>query len=169
MSQESHHDAHSHGAPAGGSHAHGGHGPHGAYGDRPAHGYGSQQHSPAEENKRGRENGEKLFYTLYTVFARDGVRPEGASSPAAIAEFEELTQELANDGVTVRGLYDVSAMRNNADVMVWTHGSAPEKLQEAVRKIRRTALFGATTIVVHHGCAPRRRVHPQPRPRLLAG
>ena len=85
MSQESHHDAHSHGAPAGDSHAHahGGHGPHGAYGDRPAHGYGSQQHSPAEENKRGRENGEKLFYTLYTVFARDGVRPEGASSPAA--------------------------------------------------------------------------------------
>ena len=147
MSQESHHDAHSHGAPAGGSHTHGGHGPHGAYGDRPAHGYGSQLHSPAEENKRGRENGEKLFYTLYTVFARDGVRPEGASSPAAIAEFEELTQELANDGVTVRGLYDVSAMRNNADVMVWTHGSAPEKLQEAVRKIRRTALFGATTIV----------------------
>ena len=166
MSQESHHDAHSHGAPAGDSHAHGGHGPHGAYGDRPAHGYGSQQHSPAEENKRGRENGEKLFYTLYTVFARDGVRPEGASSPAAIAEFEELTQELANDGVTVRGLYDVSAMRNNADVMVWTHGSAPERLQEAPphRPVR-----GNHHRVVHHGCAPRRRVHPQPRPRLLAG
>ena len=38
-------------------------------------------------------------------------------------------------------------MRDNADVMIWTHGATPEKLQAAVRKIRRTALFAGTTIV----------------------
>ena len=122
------------------------HGSHGSgYGGAPK-GY-AVQHSPADENKRGREEGETLHYTLYTVFARAGQRPESASSAEAIAEFEQLIEELKADGVTLRGLYDVSAMRDNADVMVWTHGPTPEKLQAAVRKIRRTALFSATTIV----------------------
>lgn len=134
------HDAHSHSGKAHGN------SPHGAYGDRPPAGYGVQ-HSPAEENKRAREEGEKLFYTLYTVFARSGARSAEASGDEAIAEFEALTEQLGGDGVTLRGLYDVSAMRNNADVMVWVHGDKPEKLQEAIRKIRRTALFEATTIV----------------------
>lgn len=122
------------------------HGSHGSgYGGAPK-GY-AVQHSPADENKRGREEGETLHYTLYTVFARAGQRAESASSAEAIAEFEQLIEELKADGVTLRGLYDVSAMRDNADIMVWTHGSTPEKLQAAVRKIRRTALFSATTIV----------------------
>ena len=122
------------------------HGSHGSgYGGAPK-GY-AVQHSPADENKRGREEGETLHYTLYTVFARAGQRAESASSAEAIAEFEQLIEELKADGVTLRGLYDVSAMRDNADVMVWTHGPTPEKLQAAVRKIRRTALFSATTIV----------------------
>ena len=117
--------------------------------------------------KRGREEGETLHYTLYTVFARAGQRPESASSAEAIAEFEQLIEELKADGVTLRGLYDVSAMRDNADVMVWTHGPTPEKLQAAVRKIRRTALFSATTIVWSTmGAAPRGRIHPQPCTRL---
>lgn len=128
---------HTHGEKAHGAHT---------YGSRAPHGY-NVQHSAAEENRRGKEEGETLHYTLYTVFARAGQRPEEASSPEAAAEFEKLTQELAADGVTLRGVYDVSAMRDNADVMVWTHGTQPEKLQEAVRKIRRTRLFAATTIV----------------------
>ena len=37
--------------------------------------------------------------------------------------------------MTLRGIYDVSAMRDNADIMIWTHGQNPEKLQAAVRKI----------------------------------
>ena len=109
--------------------------------------YGNLPHSPADENKRGREEGEVLHYTLYTIFAREGVRPEEANSPEAIAEFDALREELAADGVTLRGVYDVSGMRSDADIMVWNHGQHPEKLQEAVRKIRRTRLFSATRIV----------------------
>ena len=105
------------------------HGSHGSgYGGAPK-GY-AVQHSPADENKRGREEGETLHYTLYTVFARAGQRAESASSAEAIAEFEQLIEELKADGVTLRGLYDVSAMRDNADVMVWTMGRLPKSCRQ---------------------------------------
>ena len=129
-----------HGAGQGG-YTHAGHG----YGGAPK-GY-AVQHSAADENRRGREEGETLHYALYTVFARSGARPAESNTDEARAEFEKVAEQLAADGVTLRGIYDVSAMRDNADVMIWTHGATPEKLQAAVRKIRRTALFAGTTIV----------------------
>ena len=135
------------------AHGHSGaHGAHGSY-SHSGHGYGGApkgyavQHSAADENRRGREEGETLHYALYTVFARSGARPAEANTDEARAEFEQLTEQLAAEGVTLRGIYDVSAMRDNADIMIWTHGQNPEKLQAAVRKIRRTALFTGTTIV----------------------
>ena len=53
----------------------------------------------------------------------------------------------AEAGVTHRGSYDVSAMRADADVMVWLHGPKPEALQQAIRDIRRSKLFAGTEIV----------------------
>lgn len=138
------HAAHGHGGAHGagqGGYTHAGHG----YGGAPK-GY-AVQHSAADENRRGREEGETLHYALYTVFAHSGARPAEANTDEARAEFEKVAEQLAADGVTLRGIYDVSAMRDNADVMIWTHGATPEKLQAAVRKIRRTALFAGTTIV----------------------
>ena len=125
------------------AHGHSGaHGAHGSY-SHSGHGYGGApkgyavQHSAADENRRGREEGETLHYALYTVFARSGARPaEANTDDEARAEFEQLTEQLAAEGVTLRGIYDVSAMRDNADIMIWTHGQNPEKLQAAVRKIR---------------------------------
>jgi chlorite dismutase len=86
--------------------------------------------------------GDTLYFTLWTVFKRDSDldRSEG------VAAFDALVAELAADGVTLRGAYDVSAMRDDADVMVWLHGPAAEDLQEAVRKIRRSFLFAETSI-----------------------
>ncbi|WP_417216346.1 hydrogen peroxide-dependent heme synthase [Arthrobacter sp.] len=86
---------------------------------------------------------EELFYTLWTVFKRDSDldRSEG------VAAFDALVTELATAGVVLRGTYDVSAMRHDADIMVWLHGAQPDALQEAVRKIRRTYLFAETSIV----------------------
>ena len=43
-----------------------------------------------------------------------------------------------------RGSYDVSAMRADADIMVWLHGPKPEALQQALRDIRRSQLFAGT-------------------------
>src|SRR6185312_4140922 len=61
--------------------------------------------------------------------------------------FDALVGELAATGVVLRGTYDVSAMRHDADIMVWLHGPKPDDLQDAVRKIRRTYLFAETSIV----------------------
>nr|WP_209911822.1 hydrogen peroxide-dependent heme synthase [Paeniglutamicibacter psychrophenolicus] len=84
-----------------------------------------------------------MYYTLWTVFKRDSDldRSEGVEA------FDALVAELAAEGVTLRGTYDVSAMREDADVMTWVHGPTAESLQAAVRKIRRSYLFAETTIV----------------------
>ena len=57
------------------------------------------------------------------------------------AEVEKLFAELAESDVVVRGVYDVSGLRADADVMVWWHAADSEDLQEAYHRFRRTA-FG---------------------------
>ncbi|GHG47347.1 chlorite dismutase [Sinomonas cellulolyticus] len=90
------------------------------------------------------EAAETYFFTLWTVFCRVPGAPAPADS--AVSEFEALVARLAEGGVTLRGAYDVSAMRADADVMVWLHGPQAEALQQAVRDIRRTGLFAETEI-----------------------
>lgn len=82
-------------------------------------------------------------FTLWTVFKRTG---SFSGADAAITEFEQLVTTLAAESITLRGAYDVSAMRNDADIMVWLVGADAEGLQKAVRSIRRTELFAATDI-----------------------
>ncbi len=82
-------------------------------------------------------------FTLWTVFKRTASFTGGGEAAAA---FEALTAELAAESVTLRGSYDVSAMRNDADIMVWLVGADAEGLQRAVRSIRRLDLFAATEI-----------------------
>ena len=46
-----------------------------------------------------------------------------------------LALEAAADaGVTVRGIYDVSGLRADADLMLWLHGDDPAALQAALRR-----------------------------------
>ncbi len=82
-------------------------------------------------------------FTLWTVFKRTGSFAGGSE---AVAAFETLSAELAAESITLRGSYDVSAMRNDADIMVWLVGADAEGLQRAVRSIRRLDLFAATEI-----------------------
>jgi chlorite dismutase len=72
-----------------------------------------------------------LGYALWAVLRRDPTRPvEGPALDVAIAAVEAR-------GVTVRGFYDVSGLRADADVMIWLHGSVPEDLQWALRELVR--------------------------------
>ena len=74
-------------------------------------------------------------YTLWAVFRRDPHTPnipDPGSLTAAVASVEKR-------GVTVRGFYDVSSLRADADLMVWLHGGAPEDLQWALRELRRSS------------------------------
>ncbi len=85
---------------------------------------------------------EELFFTLWTVFKRIPGNP--VPDTQTVPELEQLLSDLPD--VTVRGIYDVSALRADADVMFWLHGPRAEALQAAVRQIRRTQMFSGTEI-----------------------
>ena len=85
-------------------------------------------------------------FTLWAVFRRDPARPDdldGSEVSGVVAELEGVIADLEEHGVTTRGLYDVSGMRADADVMVWMHGAHADALQWGVRQLRRTRLFRA--------------------------
>jgi chlorite dismutase len=98
--------------------------------------------STAPSSTRPNGPDHEQFFTLWTVFKRDG----NHDRKDAVESFEKLIGELGTQGITLRGAYDVSAMRSDADIMIWLHGNQPEDLQSAVRSIRRTRLFAETTI-----------------------
>lgn len=77
-------------------------------------------------------------FSLWTVWRRDPQRPVTTDDTAALAA---AVDELAASGVTIRGFYDVSAMRADADLMIWLHGPVAEDLQAATRRLRRTELL----------------------------
>lgn len=74
-------------------------------------------------------------WTLWTVLRRSH---HAASPEPTLPPLAEALDAVA-DGVVVRGLYDVSGLRADADLMVWLHGDRPEDLQAEVRRLRRTA------------------------------
>ena len=93
---------------------------------------------------RAREINETLRYTMWSVFRLAeplGDGPDGADRVAEGAEVEKLFAELAESDAVVRGIYDVSGLRADADVMVWWHAPASVELQSAYHRFRRTA-FG---------------------------
>jgi len=77
-------------------------------------------------------------YSLFAVWRRNPALPVTESEPTELADIVTL---LGDQGVTVRGFYDVSGLRADADLMVWLHGPVPEDLQKAVRRLRRTELL----------------------------
>jgi chlorite dismutase len=78
-------------------------------------------------------------YTLWAVLRRPPAA--GGPDPDAVAEFDAAVEELAGAGVTLRGVYDVSGLRADADLMLWLHGRDAAALQAALRRLRRTALL----------------------------
>jgi peroxiredoxin len=93
------------------------------------------------DGKRARELNNTIRYTAWSVFRV--ARPVGDSDrPALAAEVDELFEQLAAKDVVVRGTYDVSALRADADLMVWWHASTADALQEAYSRFRRTRLGG---------------------------
>ncbi|MBD2764583.1 chlorite dismutase family protein [Kocuria sp. cx-455] len=104
------------------------------------HVHAAQQSAVQPEEKTE----EQLYWAVYTVLERTGDRTPDADSEASQVEFDRLVDELSGDNVTVRGVYDVSGMRDHADLMVWLTGDEADVLQEAVRKIRRQPLLGGT-------------------------
>ncbi|MEI6360858.1 MAG: hydrogen peroxide-dependent heme synthase [Actinomycetes bacterium] len=109
----------------------------------------------ADEAKRvtAREINETIRYTVWTVFARSGGLD--ADPDVAAKELQGWADALAEQDIVLRGAYDVSGLRDNADLMLWLHGPTAEGLQHALRDFRRTAA-GASTSMVWSGMAMHR-------------
>lgn len=76
------------------------------------------------------EINDSIAYTMINVFAVPDALPDSATQVAeAVSAF---------DGVTTRGWYDVSGLRADADVMIWTHSESSDDLQQTYHRLRRS-------------------------------
>jgi len=89
-----------------------------------------------------REINDTIRYAMWSVFSLRDVLGSGADRDAEAREVDDLIAKLGADDVVVRGVYDLSGLRADADVMVWWHAETAEQLQSAYNQLRRTA-FGA--------------------------
>jgi chlorite dismutase len=94
--------------------------------------------SSSAEASAGALAGSDLGYTLWAVLRRDPFHPIPANGSLGDSVFA-----IESTGVTIRGWYDVSSIRADADLMVWLHGPDPQKLQWALRELRRTSLLAS--------------------------
>ncbi|HET7173282.1 MAG TPA: hydrogen peroxide-dependent heme synthase [Nocardioidaceae bacterium] len=89
---------------------------------------------------------ETIRYPMWSVFRL--TEPLGDADREVLAkEVSALFDRVADDDVVVRGVYDVSALRADADVMVWWHSGRADALQSAYNALRRTGLGRHLTAV----------------------
>ena len=98
-----------------------------------------QTDSDAEQSPEG--------YTVFAVFRKDPARPDdldGHDVPRFVDELDGMIAIVEDEGVTLRGIYDVSGLRADADVMLWLHGAD-----------RRGAAVGAARAAPFTACSAR--------------
>jgi peroxiredoxin len=88
----------------------------------------------------------KVRYTMWSAFRIEPGRLPSQRADAAREATENL-DALAEKDVVVRGVYDITGMRADADFVVWWHAQEVEALQAAYNGLRRTALGAASTPV----------------------
>ena len=72
-------------------------------------------------------------FTLFAVLRRD---------PHAVASTGAPVAEIAASLTSLRGVYDVSGLRADADLLLWLTGHTAEGLQADLRALRRSAELG---------------------------
>lgn len=82
-----------------------------------------------------REINETIRYTTWTALHQVGsiVNGKGAST-----SFTNWLAEIADSDVELRGAYDVSALRADAELVLWLHAPTAELIQDALRKFKKT-------------------------------
>lgn len=85
-----------------------------------------------------------IRYLMFSVFAvRPGALPHEEDARAAVIdEMATFLKVQEDNGVVVRGLYDIAGMRADADFMVWTHAETVEALQSTYSDFRRVTELG---------------------------
>lgn len=82
-----------------------------------------------------------IRYLMFSVFSvRAGELP--ADRAQVVAETQQFFAALEEQGVVVRGVYDVAGLRADADFMIWWHAPDIESLQAAYSSFRRDTTLG---------------------------
>src|ERR1700709_2823831 len=81
--------------------------------------------------KQARALNDSIRYTMWSVFSLRDVLGEESDRDAEAREVEELVAKLEADDVVVRGVYDLSGLRADADVIDWAHAEEGEQPQGA--------------------------------------
>src|SRR3569833_4336290 len=92
------------------------------------------------------ELNDTLRYTPWAVFRIEPGR-RGEDRGTAGRETTEYLDGLEAKGVVVRGVYDLSGLRADADFMIWWHAEEIEQVQAAYSGFRRTPLGRVLTPV----------------------
>lgn len=90
--------------------------------------------------KLAKEINETIRYTMWSVFRLERTFGADADRSGEATEIDALIDELRVSDVVVRGTYDVSGLRADADLMIWWHAPTSDALQDAYNAFRRTAL-----------------------------
>ena len=99
------------------------------------------------------ELNQKQQYSQHAVFK---VVPGALGTERAeiIAQAQKFFADLAEAGtVTVRGIYDLSGMRDSADFMIWWHAEEFADIQKAFADFRRETVLGQVSEVTWVGNA----------------
>jgi chlorite dismutase len=94
--------------------------------------------SPKPSANQIREVNDSIRYAMWSVFKVTDPLPEDRAKIAA--ELEALFADLAEQGVVLRGLYDVAGLRADADFMIWWHAEDIRSVQSAFHRLRHTEL-----------------------------
>jgi chlorite dismutase len=81
-------------------------------------------------------------YTLWAVLRRNPdapTAPPAPDAPPGRSSLAEAAVSVERDGITLRGIYDVSGLRADADLMFWLTGPTVDGLQSAMRTLRRSS------------------------------
>ncbi|MBV8966455.1 MAG: chlorite dismutase family protein [Mycobacteriaceae bacterium] len=88
-----------------------------------------------------------IRYLMFSVFSvRPGVL--GDDRAPVIDEAATFLKQQEDNGVVVRGVYDVAGLRADADYMMWTHADRVEALQATYSDFRRTTALGRASTPV---------------------
>ncbi|QUH01342.1 chlorite dismutase family protein [Saccharopolyspora erythraea] len=87
------------------------------------------------------ELNDTIRYTMWSVFRiEQDTLPEDREKAAQATK--EYLDSLEESGVVVRGVYDVSGLRADADFMIWWHAAEIEAVQAAYTGFRRETPLG---------------------------
>ncbi|MGK2881321.1 MAG: hydrogen peroxide-dependent heme synthase [Mycobacterium sp.] len=88
-----------------------------------------------------------IRYLMFSVFA---VHPGelGQDRSDVVDETATFIKQQEERGVVVRGIYDVTGLRADADFMIWTHAERIEDLQATYADFRRTTALGRASEAV---------------------